>query len=676
MIVSSYKVIAIVGVAILSAICLMPEKSELMSRVIEDGDMTRALELIGEKPDAAAFHDLVTEFAETSSPGIFKEIKVLISLNDNLQSALETITSIDGILRDQQKHEICSLFAKRALELNQLTIAVNAYQWLSKSSPLKEKELQQAVTISRYARKPQSAINFINENLKQKKKDYRDLSRNERSLLIDLHREVNQGVEALTCLKEELQLAGSAPGKWDILDRVVTVATQCNRLDEVLPVLEQHLRETEAAGLTWQQVLDRQSKHNSDIYFLKFGKMIAQNYEWNSDMDKAFPYYHKLAVLGDAYSLERCFALYDWLQQREPMMALLAHVPLERLTCDQVIEYANLEASQANFSKAEELCSAALTRADVCHGDVYEKRGMMFLQQGKLSDALSDFKSAVKHQPENAVLLDQIGSIFASQGKHREALDTYRGVPLKNHSKLSFENYKLLAETLESEFDQLRIARYLLSTDEIQESSGVYIEVAQIFRKYVYDREAFESLAHGLEVFPESKKLKLAKIDLLLDNEAYNAAFEEIQQSFDSSDPRYLQRVLAVANSVEDSSPMLALLNLDDPFASSWNEGLRIDLAMLYEKMEKIENAVAIWESFDPDTIHLKRLNARVAYQKHHYREALALQEEYIKSTDSNDPYEWEFLGDVYLMTNRSADSQRAYTVAAQKFQQESTQRL
>lgn len=675
MIVSSSKVILIVVLAIVGAIQLVPEKSELMSRVIEDGDMSRALELIGEKPDVQAFDDLVEEYSTTSSPGIFKRLTVLVSLSDNPAKNLKSVISIEDKFRDYQKRELCSLFAKRSLELNQLNIAVATYQWLAQSMVLKDEELEQAIKISRYAGDPRAAIDFISGNMKQKDKSYEDLPEEKRTLLVTLNREVNQGDQALNLLKKDLAMNGNNWNKWSILDKLVTVAIQSNRMLEVLPILEMHIRDTEVGRLSWQEVLNRKNTHRSDAKFLQFAKTIGQNYEWNSKAQQAFPYYFKLAVLGDSFGMERCFSLYEWAQQSEPMMALLAHTPFHRLSYLQVLEYAGLEAANANFDKAEKLLETALTFPEADLSSIYQQKALIILQKGNLNEALADFEIALRYNPSDFSILDQIASIYASQGRHHKALDAYSRVPLDGLSKEGMENYKLLASTLESDYDQLRIARHILKSPA-KHSEKTYIEIAEIFSKHVYDREAFEALALGLSEYPECKKLQFAKIDLLMDNEAYDSAFEEIKLSYDPADPRYHQRVIAVGEAVRDSKPMLELLNLKDPKAGEWDPGLRLELASLYEKMEKFDIAADIWESYDPGTVNLKRLNAKLAFQKGRYSRAVELQEDYIKTTNASDPYEWEFLGDIYLLTNRSAESQRAYTVAMEKGISRYTHRL
>ena len=676
MIVAGRKVVSLVGIAILGAISLMPEKSELMSRVIEDGDMSRALELIGDKPNAEAFDALILEYRNSASPRIFKEIAILVSLSDDPGSALETVRLNERYFTTEQRREICGRFAKRALELNQPATATTAYQWLADSVVLNEWELKRAIAVSRYSGRPQAAIDFIIENLQQRKLGFEKLPRSHRALLVTLNREVNQGDRALDFLKRELNLTVDYRKRWDVLDRMVTVAIQCEKLKEILPLIEEHIGTTELAKLSWKEIISRKKSHRTDPYFLKFAETVAQNYEWDSKVEKAFPYYQKLALLGNQASLKRCMEIYEWAQQTEAMRALLAHTPLDRMTFDQIASYAKLEASSAHYRKAEDLYSAALKAPDADVASVYRLRGLVILQQGRLIAALKDFEMALQYGPHDAELLDRIASIHASQGRHRDALAAYRRLDLADHSPLSLEKYSLLAETLDSEFDQLRIARHWLTKTEKLTSPNHFLKIAQTFQTFVYDREAFQALDLGLQMFPESKLLQLAKIDLLLDNEEFGAAFEEIRNSFDKSDPRFLQRVIAIADAVKDSSPMLALLDLQDPYVKTWDDGLRIDLAMLYEKLEQYDKAVTIWKSFDSNAVHLKRLRAKLACRQGRFREAVALQEEYVRLSDTADADEWHFLGEIYLLTNRSAESQRAFTIATEKSRENAPDRL
>jgi predicted Zn-dependent protease len=54
------------------------------------------------------------------------------------------------------------------------------------------------------------------------------------------------------------------------------------------------------------------------------------------------------------------------------------------------------------------------------------ERGNAYVEEKRLDDALLEFRSALKREPDNAELHERIGDVLSAQGRPREALEYYR----------------------------------------------------------------------------------------------------------------------------------------------------------------------------------------------------------------------------------------------------------
>lgn len=661
------------------AIFLIPKKDELTTRIIKDGDVDRALEMIGgqggERPTAETIARLVKEYGSDPTEDKFSKLQFSLKLVEEPEEALNVLRKNDQYFDDDQKREFCETISKISLANEKPQIALKAYQWLNHSTGLDEKGLQKAITYSRFCISQNQGIDLLKDHMNASGKGYEDFSETFRSQIISLYREVNRGAEALPYLEKELKLAREKGSTSEAMDYFLQVSLESNKVIESLPVIEGYIQQTQVGQMSFADLLAREKTHETDADFMKFGYGHAIHCEWTSQLDKAFDYYAKLAFMGHKQAADRCFEIFAWLQKHAMMRELLAEMDLSRLSFEQIMAYADIEGDAANYSRADEILSDALSWEDADKVKVYAWKGIIALQQDKFEEVIQFYEKALSLDPKRYDLIYEIASIHNSLGRHSEALECYREIPIEEYDKDGLENYEMLAASLGEKKDLIAVSAYGISKAK-KLSAKMYLDFAE---RLIIDRDLEEALLileAGSEFFPESARIELARIDILVELKRPEKAFELLNKTFRRGDPRYLYRAFAVGQKMKHSDKVFALVELDDPLASTWDPTMRVELATLYKKDRDWDKAIAIWESMDANSFQILGMKAVQSFEARDYEAAAEYQEQYLEHRQASNPDQWMFMGDIYRRLDRRTESQRAYVLALQTIEEDLTRKL
>ena len=364
---------------------LIPRQSELVNRLVQDGRHERALALVGEgvlpggdalvDPSPATLVEVLIDSIDHDFDEASRErIDALVRITDDPAGVYKVLNDRRRVIPQEMLPELLDHLAVRAVQAGDPALAVSLYADLEKLSPLNLDQTRASIAASRYAGQPRVALDTVSHYLAANQMPFTQLPDDLRKLTIGLHRELNEGSVAFDLLSEEFKATLDPAERHELVELITTVAAQSARLTDSLPLLEDFLANTDAGKRDWRDLLTRTESADDDADFLQFGKMLAQNLEWNNRSSEAFDLNRKLAVMGDVDALDRCVTIYPWVDRQgdatDLLEALVPVVARDRYT----LLLARLQAERGKFNEAEAIYREALAGAhsedaSICSGE-------------------------------------------------------------------------------------------------------------------------------------------------------------------------------------------------------------------------------------------------------------------------------------------------------------------
>ncbi|MEZ5301431.1 MAG: hypothetical protein R3F11_12390 [Verrucomicrobiales bacterium] len=302
---------------------LKPEDSELVSRLIADGELDQAQAINGSDSSSALIESMISRHAHSADPAPLEDLSRLAAATDDPGRVLAHLQDVAGEFTPSDLVQSLDPLADRCLQLGRPDLACQAFELMAAQSPLTDGQLSMAVKASRFCGDPDRAYAFISRNCRRRAISPLDLPAELRSLALRVLRETNRNGEAFELLGEAYRVAGSIGEKRKNLDGLIEAATLAGRTAEIVPFLEDFILQTEAGALPWREFIQRKDRRDLDDDFVRYGKLLAEHLEWQSLTEEAFNLYRRLAFLGDAASLDRCAVIYQWARQERELAELL-----------------------------------------------------------------------------------------------------------------------------------------------------------------------------------------------------------------------------------------------------------------------------------------------------------------------------------------------------------------
>lgn len=666
---SEPAVFSIHGMALLVAACLIggyllvPRDRELMRRMITDGMTERAFHIMGVKNGSAAV--LVERLIAGSTPDGAKQLvgdlKLLMPSISDPESVYRVICAKRqafpaGVLQNLQ-----DVLALRSLQLGNPKLAAKIYQDLASEGFLNWDQVRRAVAAARFTSQPERGIAFVTGHLERNHLDHSELPGDLRNALVDLNREINHGSQAFDLLAEEIKRHRDSPQLREIMDELAQVSIEANRFADAIPLIEGYLDLTAAGRMSWEELAKhRFEPRDSDKDFRKYAKLLGAYLEWHDRSAEAFDLYRKMALLGDSAALERCLTIYPWCSRENDLADLLAclHPILSRP--DTGLLYARLEAQRAGFPAAEAILWDQLS-ARPGAADAWTELGHVFNEQGKFTEAIQAYERAFRLDPAGQTGAKiSAAQLYVSLLRLDDGLKAYKSLPTAALTLKAAEDMATLAQTL-SDGEAFELAQLQVLAKHRKPRAVDYLQVAGVWSSAGNLAKADEVMARGLEAYPDSDVLALARIDRLVEKRNLPGAFDLLAKVRKPGDFRYNNRLMTVALDLDRAGDALQLLRLTDPAAPDWQGKDRLVLADLYVQAGREDDAMRIYRAVPGGEAGQNRLQARKAFREGDFATAIGHQERYLALAEAPETTDWLFLGDLLKATGRLQDSERTY---------------
>lgn len=684
--VSMKWLLALLVIALGLAAYLIPRQAELVKRLMQDGRHERALALVGEGvmipqgasgevengPVQASPADLAKvlldsidhDFDEASSV----RIDTLVQMTDDPAGLRNELMQRRHLIPGPLMIQLLDHLATRAVQTSEPGLAVKIYEDLAEIHPLDLEQTRDCVAANRYAGNPRGALDTISAYLHREQLPFTQLPDDLRDLTVSLHRELNEGSIAFDLLSEEFKATLDSEERESLVELITTVAAQSARLNDSLPILEDFLSKTEAGGKDWRSLASPDHAGADDEDFLKFAPMLAQHLEWNSQTDKAFAYYRKLAALGQLDALDRCVTIYPWIDRQGDVTDLLqALVPVvegERYT----LLLARLEAERGEFAAAETIYRDQLSGKHADDATVWADLGDTLDAQDRFEEALDAYRSALEIDNERHDIRVRLARLHVTLGNHPAALLAYRKLPDDAHDRKTREDYAMIAKSLDAPRDFIHAVQLKIDADPAHTEPGAYLDIADAWESLAEFDVVEKTLRDGMTAFPKSAALRLQLADFLTKQGRREDAFDELVTAQRSTDKRFASRLLSLGYETGRFQQTLELVTGKD---LRWSPAERFDLASLYEETGNVTAALAQYQQAEGGEADTARIEAEMAFGRGDVAGALARQKQFLDLLTEPDYEAWTFYGDLFRAAGRTPEAENAYRTALEHLKQQ-----
>ena len=94
-------------------------------------------------------------------------------------------------------------------------------------------------------------------------------------------------------------------------------------------------------------------------------------------------------------------------------------------TIDDVLERADKLIGEKDYEQAEKILIGAV-EIDPSNERLYNKLGVLYIEQGNFADAKESFKTSLKHDKYNDLTYNNLGLALFNQGRYNEAIEAYQ----------------------------------------------------------------------------------------------------------------------------------------------------------------------------------------------------------------------------------------------------------
>jgi len=684
-ILSSRQVFGVVLLALTLAFLLIPRNTELVERLVKDGQHERARELVAktaslanETPtvgDGASAENLIAMLLE-NQPGLIPsgktaQIATLIEIISDTAATRRVLEAHAEHLSDRSKAECLAALAKRAVQLGEPSAGAHYYDEMWELQNPDENQLRDVVATKRYANDPKAALDCISRYLSERAQPFHRLPEDLRMITVSLHRELNDGSRAFDLLSREYLASVDDNPRHELMDLMTETAAQSERLEDCLPILQQYLATLSASSQTWQQLLKPEAAHPSDEDFRKYGSILARHQEWNGQPVQAFDLYCKLAAMGDPGALDRCVTIYPWVGKQNETTELLSAMAPIPYRPQYTMLAARLEADRGELELAISLMEPVMHRPPeqkVADGaPIYIESDEDWLEYAQILEATGQFEKAITAYrnnislaPGNPAALKPTASLLVALGRNNEALAVLSQLSAEDHDPHSLENYLMLASALNDTDAELRALEMRIANHAGHPQASDFQDLSEFWQREGSYENAVETSRRGVAALPTSKILQLNLIDQLIESNQFGSAYDEIRRYDDPSDPRFTSRLLQVANEVSAPEHVLEMMR-QRPSEITLSPRQTLELAALYESVDSTQAALNIYRSTRGGKAGTLRMEAQIAYERGDILSALNHQRRYLDTNIEPDYRGWMFLGDLLTSNGNSTAAREAY---------------
>jgi tetratricopeptide (TPR) repeat protein len=650
---------------------LVPQREELVKRLLEDGHHLRAIAVAeGDTPSIPEAHPITILKAlpaldEIGAPApapldrlraaLLPEAKdtsidfaATIQQVNDIEGSWKLVKSLRSQLDDTQLGKVYLGLGQAALAEGNPKLAADIFTDGAAQGVHSEALLVRQTAAYRWSGQPQGALDAL-----EAWQALAPLPHGLRDMPFQLYRELNRPDKALDVYLKDLPSQLKATQA----DLLCELASQAGQMDRVLPLVEGFLKSQPAGGASLQDLAKQNVK--AEETWQKLAKRFSLTLEWGGHPLEAFRWHQKLAVLGDRDALKRILTLNPGLNlDGEVLPVLEAVVPVPDQP-ELTLTLAQMQADAGEYEAADRNFAAWLEQhpRDVA---ALKLRAAVAEEQSRLDDALSLYTKALELDSKDLTVQKEIADIQIARGEFRAAFEIYDHLPEKSHDNFTLENYALLAESL-AEYPAYNRALVARMHRLKQPTTQDYLELGRSFDVVGEQEQEVKTYEIGLRRNPQSHILRIELAHTLRLMDRYSEALAVLGRPEMKSDMQAMQLYIELAVLSEDYAGALAFLGrgIEEKFA--FGPEVRLDLGQIYLQSGYAKEADELLTSV-PDEPALWPLLAAARYKAGNFPSAEKYQRKYLTALTVPDPQGWLLLGDIYKAEGREAEAQQAYS--------------
>ena len=658
----------IVSVSLGLAAALIPTRRQLVGRLLEDGQNTRAMEVARSQeilmpapaPDApAAPLDRLRASLTPDFRGPGMVASTAIENAADPAACLDLLHRMEANLAPERKRPLYLAITRSALAQNQPALAAEVAEDAIRHGICDSAIRLTAVKSWRWAGQPEKALTDFDT---WRATDPGSLNPEAENIEIALCQELNDNKRALDLLLARFKAApGPAAVPAAEVERILTVAGHAGRTAAVLPVVSAWVTAQPAGTATWEDLAS--GKVKTDPAFQHLAGMLARQCEWTGQPGPAMDWYLKLAVLGDRFSLERAAELQKGLNRSADWMRLLQKivpVPGQKKYTRQL---ARLLAEAGRYDEAPALYQLWLKdhRRDTA---ALSELAAMYSEMPEPQQALALYEKVAALAPDDLEARKEIADLRLLLKDFPAALRFYSTLPESAHDATTLENFSLLAESLGDypAYNRSLVMRY----HRLHEPGSTdVLELARSFELIGQPDAAATALTEGLRRLPQSRVIRIQLAQAWRNRGNYDEAIRLLAVPALKTDLLAMSLFIEVCCLKQDYQQAFAFLGRGIERQFGFPPDVRLDLGHIYFNNGYMTEADALYSSV-PDEPSLWPLIANAKFLRGDLPGAEAYQRKHLASVKVPDPPAWLLMGDILRARGQEADAQGAYQKSLQ----------
>lgn len=680
--VSPWFVLFTVGACLTMAASLVPQRGELLKRLMEDGQHARALELAGEQDlnlppasEAPAVEIRAAISVESPLDKLKRELAVQKGGKDNFdqsvgqvgdaKACLFLIRQVESNLAPDQLEKVYLATARSALAQENPGLAAEVFAEAASKGLRSESLLAEEVQAYRWSGQPQKALAAIDNWIQSGA----TLSSSMRDAEISVLREVNNPQRALGLILEKLTAQKESAGYEEATMLLASeVAANAGQMERILPIIHDYLAALPAGRATLDELSSK--KIVPDESWFKFARLTAQHFEWGDKPEDAYALYEKLAVLGDANALDRILDLNGGLNRDGEVLEVLRRVVPVKARPELDLKLAKMLADAGEYTAADEAYGKWIATHPKDVKAILE-RAAIADDESRYEDALAHYRQALVIEPKNIEIQKEIADIQISRREFREAFEFYDHFPEAKHDHFTLENYALIAEAL-AEYPAYNRALVLRQHRLKNPSAQDFLQLARSFELIGNRDEVIATYQSGLKKIPGSRILKIELANTFRLEDRYDEAGALLAQPEMKADMHAMTLFIEVCALKEDYVGALAFLGRGIEKKFAFGPDTRLDLGHIYFNNGYLAEADALYSSV-PDEPALWPLLATARYKTGNFASAELYQRKYLASLKVPSASAWMMLGDILKAEGRQTEAQDAYAKSLVQLEEKMT---
>lgn len=442
------------------------------------------------------------------------------------------------------------------------------------------------------------------------------------------------------------------------MELALTVAANAEKTDLVLPHISAWVAAQPAGTASLEDLAS--GKIKPDEKFLHFAGLLARHSEWTLQLDTAFAWNLKLAVLGDQLALERAAELQKWLNRSTDFMTLLQRIvpvpgqpkytrQLARLLGESGL-YDEAPAVYEKWLKDNPRDITALSELAALYAEIPEP-----------AKALALYQKVTAIDPGNLNASKETADLNLVLKNYAAAFQFYNSLPEASHDALTLENFSLLAESL-GDYPAYHRALLLRYHRLPKPTTNDFLELARSFELVDKPDGAITTLTEGLRRLPKSRVIRTHLAQSWRNRGNYDEAINLLSVNSLKSDLAAMSLFIEVCCLKEDYQHALAFLGrgVEKKFKFGFPPDVLLDLGHIYFNNGYMTEADALYSSI-PDEPSLWPLIASARFRRGDPASAEIYQRRHLANTQVPDPQAWLLLGDILRAGGKETEAQAAY---------------